>query len=138
MTTKPQLEQRVCELETQLDAMTARAERAELGVPASTLDVVGYWILNPQCTVDLWDGELHRTLTSAQASLADPKVSEGEREGWGIYEVRPFVAAPTATGPWQTWQEVPEGVWFLTDRNIGCWMRREGDKVTTVSGGWPV
>lgn len=93
MTTKPQLEQRVRDLEAQLDAMTARAERAELGVPASTLDVVGYWILNPQYTVELWDGELHRMLTSAQESLADPNVSEREREGWAIYEVRPFVAA---------------------------------------------
>lgn len=50
----------------------------------------------------------------------------------------PVVPAPAETGPWQTWQEVPEGVWFLTNQNIGCWMRRDGDKVTTVTGGWPV
>ena len=50
----------------------------------------------------------------------------------------PVIPAPAETGPWQTWQEVPEGVWFLTNQNIGCWMRRDGDKVTTVTGGWPV
>jgi len=63
-----------------------------------------------------------------------------DREGlrWNNPTSSPVVPAPTETGPWQTWQEVPEGVWFLTDRNIGCWMRREGDKVTTVSGEWPV
>lgn len=49
----------------------------------------------------------------------------------------PVVPAPTET-EWPTWQEVPEGVWFLTNQNIGCWMRRDGDKVTTVTGGWPV
>ena len=49
----------------------------------------------------------------------------------------PVFPAPTET-EWQTWQEVPEGVWFLTNQNIGCWMRRDGDKVTTVAGGWPV
>lgn len=63
-----------------------------------------------------------------------------DREGlrWNNPTSSPVVPAPTETGPWQTWQEVPEGVWFLTNQNIGCWMRRDGDKVTTVTGGWPV
>ncbi|MFB7860197.1 MULTISPECIES: hypothetical protein [Actinomycetes] len=62
-----------------------------------------------------------------------------DREGlrWNNPTSSPVVPAPTET-EWQTWQEVPEGVWFLTNQNIGCWMRRDGDKVTTVTGGWPV
>ena len=28
----------------------------------------------------------------------------------------PVVPAPTETGPWQTWQEVPEGVKYRTTR----------------------
>lgn len=45
---------------------------------------------------------------------------------WNNPASSPVVPAPTETGPWQTWQEVPEGVPFKSHNGMDVVWRREG------------
>lgn len=94
-------------------------------VPAEEETKAEDYCCHPMCRHTNWGGSNRKHTRGSDCPIVPKPTSS------------PVVPAPTET-EWQTWQEVPEGVWFLTNQNIGCWMRRDGDKVTTVTGGWPV
>lgn len=94
MTTKAQLEQAVNELTDQLRKANERVARAESNRPEMS-NVVGYYILHEDLNHALWDGVLHSTLASADASFGDLLTREVESAaGWGIYECRRLLHTP--------------------------------------------
>ncbi|MEA1796695.1 hypothetical protein [Rhodococcus qingshengii] len=53
---------------------------------------------------------------------------------WSAFEPTssPVAPAPTETGPWKTWQEVPEGVWVRSEDDNGWkWIKRDGVRFTS-------
>jgi hypothetical protein len=103
------------------------------------------FVVYPSAPVEPTEEETKAELCAVRLCVLPARHSgvHADREGlrWNNPASSPVVPAPTETGPWQTWQEVPEGVKYKSraDRHphAPVWMNQGGDRLTQRhSGEW--
>lgn len=85
------------------------------------------------------DNEWHNARTGAietrEDLIEEARTANGDWHRLVPEVSSPVVPAPTETGPWQTWQEVPEGVWVRSEGDNGWkWIKRDGVRFTSNCG----